>query len=616
MDILHIRYFSTVYETLNYAQAAEQLYVSRQALRKVVHTLEREVGQPLFQNVSNHLQATPAADRLYQISREAVRGFSVLEDGLASMKLAREGILRVGMGHDHGAVFSRSEYEAFHSLPDDRHPVNPARMRFRSGSKDELSRLLLHGDLDYAHVVGCVFDRRLFDCQVARTGRLHLVVHEADPLASKDQVCVAGAHQEVRLGHVGDVGRGDLDGVDQARVGVHADVRLVAEVPGVALLALMGLRVPGALPVLGRRGGLDEGRVDDGAPGDRRAALGERGVDLVEDTRAEASLLEEVPELAQGRLVGRVALPEADERPDRGRVVALVLAGAVGEVVDHRHQVHAQHRGQGHRGPAGPPRPLLEVERGHEALEPAPGHRLPQLRQEGAPAGQRGLPLELLVEQGGLASGHLWPPKGRLLYPAIIPKPQVDIFICLHCRALHAVSAGKGLIRVSLDDLARCKVSLPTEGNDITELLTAQARLHGFELDVVRYDPSLHYRLSDAQNGHAACVGYLGTRYPRVAPNTASIPFAEEFMTWSYCVLAKRGMGDPLVMRYFAGLEIDWDGYIRTLHASQKQEGRGSSRSLNRSPRLPNGAPPSRWQPAAPPGQRKPSGARRRPLVG
>ena len=314
MDILHIRYFSTVYETLNYAQAAEQLYVSRQALRKVVHTLEREVGQPLFQNVANHLQATPAADRLYQISREAVRGFSVLEDGLASMKLAREGILRVGMGHDHGAVFSRSEYEAFHSLPDDRHPVNPARMRFRSGSKDELSRLLLHGDLDYAHVVGCVFDRRLFDCQVARTGRLHLVVHEADPLASKDQVCI--------------------------------------------------------------------------------------------------------------------------------------------------------------------------------------------------------------------------------------------------------------------DDLARCKVSLPTEGNDITELLTAQARLHGFELDVVRYDPSLHYRLSDAQNGHAACVGYLGTRDPRVAPNTASIPFAEEFMTWSYCVLAKRGMGDPLVMRYFAGLEIDWDGYIRTLHASQKQEGR------------------------------------------
>ena len=131
--------------------------------------------------------------------------------------------------------------------------------------------------------------------------------------------------------------------------------------------------------------------------------------------------------------------------------------------------------------------------------------------------------------------------------------------------------------QVCIDDLAHCKVSLPTEGNDITELLTAQARLHGFELDVVRYDPSLHYRLADAQNGHAACIGYLGTRYQRVAPNTVSVPFAEEFMTWSYCVLAKKGMGDPLVMRYFAGLEIDWDGYIRARHAAQDREDQGPS---------------------------------------
>lgn len=313
MDILHIRYFSTVYETLNYARAAEQLYVSRQALRKVVHSVEREVGQPLFQNVANRLQATPAADRLYQISREAVRGFDALEDGLASMRLSRAGILRIGLSHDCNEVFSRSELETFVSLPDERHPVDPTRLRYRSGSKDEVSGLLLQGGLDYALVVGCVFDRRLFDCQAARTGKLHLIVNKADPLASRESV--------------------------------------------------------------------------------------------------------------------------------------------------------------------------------------------------------------------------------------------------------------------SVDDLAGRKMSLPTEGNDITELLVAQARLHGFELDVVRYDPSLHHRLSDAQAGHAACIGYQDTRYPRVAPDTVSIPFLEDFMAWSYCVMAKKGMGDPLVMRYFAGLEIDWDGYIRARNASRGQEG-------------------------------------------
>lgn len=190
MDILQVRYFSKVYETLNYAHAAEQLYVSRQALRKVIHNVEREVGQPLFRNVANQLQATPAADRLYEISRGAVRGFGELEDGLASMKLARAGILRVGFTYDSNAVFSRSEHEAFVSLPGSHHPVDPASLRSRTGSKDEILRLLLRGDLDYAHVLGCTFDRSLFDCQVARTGRLHLIVHLSSPLAARGSVSI------------------------------------------------------------------------------------------------------------------------------------------------------------------------------------------------------------------------------------------------------------------------------------------------------------------------------------------------------------------------------------------------------------------------------------------
>ena len=40
MDILQISYFSKVYETTNYAHAAESLCVSRQGLRKVMRNLE------------------------------------------------------------------------------------------------------------------------------------------------------------------------------------------------------------------------------------------------------------------------------------------------------------------------------------------------------------------------------------------------------------------------------------------------------------------------------------------------------------------------------------------------------------------------------------------------
>lgn len=96
MDILQISYFSKVYETTNYAHAAESLCVSRQGLRKVMRNLEREVGQPLFVNVANRLQPTEAAHRLYKASRTFVEGFRELEDAVAAMKLSQKTEVRLG----------------------------------------------------------------------------------------------------------------------------------------------------------------------------------------------------------------------------------------------------------------------------------------------------------------------------------------------------------------------------------------------------------------------------------------------------------------------------------------------------------------------------------------
>lgn len=58
VDILHLRYFSSVYESLNYSKSATDLFVSRQALRQAMQNLEREIGQTLFRNEANKLVAT------------------------------------------------------------------------------------------------------------------------------------------------------------------------------------------------------------------------------------------------------------------------------------------------------------------------------------------------------------------------------------------------------------------------------------------------------------------------------------------------------------------------------------------------------------------------------
>ena len=55
MDIQQIKYFSRVYEMRSFTQAADSLFISRQALRKSVARLAQEMGEPLFENRGNEM---------------------------------------------------------------------------------------------------------------------------------------------------------------------------------------------------------------------------------------------------------------------------------------------------------------------------------------------------------------------------------------------------------------------------------------------------------------------------------------------------------------------------------------------------------------------------------
>ena len=72
MDIQQIKYFSRVYEMRSFTQAADSLFISRQALRKSVARLAQEMGEPLFENRGNVLFPTAAADLLFSASRPVV----------------------------------------------------------------------------------------------------------------------------------------------------------------------------------------------------------------------------------------------------------------------------------------------------------------------------------------------------------------------------------------------------------------------------------------------------------------------------------------------------------------------------------------------------------------
>jgi len=73
METDKLRYFCALYETKNFTRAAEQCYVSRQALQQAVKSLETQFNMKLIENNRNHISPTPAGTVLYKEAKALLK---------------------------------------------------------------------------------------------------------------------------------------------------------------------------------------------------------------------------------------------------------------------------------------------------------------------------------------------------------------------------------------------------------------------------------------------------------------------------------------------------------------------------------------------------------------
>src|SRR4051812_29712695 len=123
------------------------------------------------------------------------------------------------------------------------------------------------------------FRERLDDAALDRDVPGYIAILKFRPLVRPgvagiaEDVFLLSVQQRRRLGDVGFVGGGALDRVHQPRGDIDTDVGLHPEVPLIALLRLMHLRIARLLFVLGRGRGGDDRCIDNRPPGLRRGRL-------------------------------------------------------------------------------------------------------------------------------------------------------------------------------------------------------------------------------------------------------------------------------------------------------------------------------------------------------
>lgn len=79
MDIRQLDYFIAVVRLRSYTKAADELFITRQALSKAVHNLEQELGEALIVNRDGALEATEAGRTLVADAQPVVEAYRALE---------------------------------------------------------------------------------------------------------------------------------------------------------------------------------------------------------------------------------------------------------------------------------------------------------------------------------------------------------------------------------------------------------------------------------------------------------------------------------------------------------------------------------------------------------
>ena len=104
MDLVKLRYFRTVAQTLHFRRAAALLNVSQPPLSKSIKTLEEELGTQLFVRSRRHVELTPAGHMLLKRCEKIFRDLEDTRIELRQYSTGDKGSLRIGC--EDGTTFS------------------------------------------------------------------------------------------------------------------------------------------------------------------------------------------------------------------------------------------------------------------------------------------------------------------------------------------------------------------------------------------------------------------------------------------------------------------------------------------------------------------------------
>ena len=90
MELRQLRYFIGVAESLNFSEAARNLYVTQSTLSQQIKALEDELGTTLFQRDSHSVELTETGARLLPLAQRTVQDAESCKSQIQDMQDLRQ----------------------------------------------------------------------------------------------------------------------------------------------------------------------------------------------------------------------------------------------------------------------------------------------------------------------------------------------------------------------------------------------------------------------------------------------------------------------------------------------------------------------------------------------
>ncbi|MDE6464538.1 MAG: LysR family transcriptional regulator [Muribaculaceae bacterium] len=108
MELRQLKYFVRVAETLNFSEAARQLFITQSTLSQQIRQLEDELGAQLLHRSSHSVSLTESGAELLPCARETLRAGELCKARMADLNNMEAGTLDIGVTYSFGAILTET----------------------------------------------------------------------------------------------------------------------------------------------------------------------------------------------------------------------------------------------------------------------------------------------------------------------------------------------------------------------------------------------------------------------------------------------------------------------------------------------------------------------------